>query len=224
MELLPEAPEGWTRIFQSIADTPELQKKADELLNFDDAVFVDYSRGDSRLSVYIAYWSPGRMSHRLIAGHTPDVCWVGSGWKCIERGRNTMARKINSSSSPQLTRHFYLPAETRTFSAHGITEYVWFWHLVGGKNISYGTNAEPPWFATLSDIVDNGLNQREEQFFIRLSSPNPLGYSDLSPILEMVLESLPLYSNNNKYQVLRTKLNVDFLHSRLIASGGNPID
>jgi hypothetical protein len=184
IELLPSAPAGWTRTLRPIADTPEMQKAVGEILNFDDGVFVDYTRGADRLSVYIAYWTPGKMSHRLVAGHTPDVCWVGAGWVCTER----------STASPQVSGLLLHPAETRTFTAQGTTEYVWFWHLVGGQPKSYGTGAKPPWHASLQDMLKKGLNQREEQFFIRLSSAQPLDSPALAPVFETVLRTLPVVS------------------------------
>jgi len=185
--LLPEAPPGWTRTLRPIADTPEMQRAVGELLNYDDGVFADYTRGTDRLSVYIAYWTPGRMSHRLVAGHTPDVCWVGAGWRCTERG--TLSPQV-SSFSPQVPP---LPvAEARTFTFKDTTEYVWFWHLVGGAPKSYGTGFTAPWHAPLTDMLARGLQQREEQFFIRLSAPAPLDDPALQPLLDTVLRALPL--------------------------------
>lgn len=193
LDVLPEAPAGWTRTLRPIADTPEMQKKADELLNFDDGVFVDYSRGSDRLSVYIAYWSPGRMSHRLIAGHTPDVCWVGAGWQCTERGVWSAERGVGSktapedpSSTPHAPHSHLFPAESRTFTARGATEHVWFWHIVGGRPISYGPQT-PPWYASLVDMLAKGLDQREEQFFIRLSAPMPLDDPAFAPVRDLIL-------------------------------------
>jgi len=206
-ELLPEAPQGWTRTIRPVADTPEMQKRTAELLNFDDGVFADYTNGTERLSVYVAYWTPGRMSHRLVATHTPDVCWVNVGWKCVKRGTTRMELAAGSSNSGKLapthlsaghlsqlsdTRHQFFPAESRTFTAHGTTEYVWFWHIVGGRPKSYGTGAEPPWHASLVDLFTKGLNQRDEQFFIRLSTPQDFTNPGLAPVLEPLLQSLPL--------------------------------
>lgn len=186
-ELLPPPPPGWTMKEKPIADTPEMQKAVGELLNYDDGIFVDYSDGVNRLSVYIAYWKPGKMSHRLVAGHTPDVCWVGNGWK-KEQSETVTGLTANGKELP--------PAEGRLFSAQGHKEYVWFWHIVGKEAKSYVTGQEPPWYATLGDLIGKGLNQREEQFFIRLSSGVPLGSEQLKPILISVEASLPFSSIN----------------------------
>lgn len=99
-DLLPDpelvARAGWKVDFQPIADTPEMKAKVDELLNYDDAVFTVYTKGSERLSVYIAYWAPGKMSHRLVAGHTPDVCWVGAGWRIVEAKSMELSAKCGA--------------------------------------------------------------------------------------------------------------------------------
>lgn len=189
IDLLPEAPPGWIRTLRPIADTPEMQKAVGEILNYDDGIFADYIRGKDRLSVYIAYWKPGKMQHRQVASHTPDVCWVNAGWVCRDRGVVSYALPARLHAP---YRHI-LPAEARTFNANGgVTEYVWFWHLVGGMPKSYGTGSSPPWYASFIDILEKGFGQREEQFFIRLSSPQPLDSPTILPILEPVLRVLPL--------------------------------
>lgn len=216
--LLPSLPEGWTMREIPIADSPEMKEAVGELLNFDDGVFVNYlgPNGD-RLSVYVAYWTPGKMSHRLIAGHTPDVCWVLTGWK-----RSSMERIDGSLLSPSAHKKAtwrtsgaddpkstgFLPlvqlqrvipdGEGRTFVANGKTEYVWFWHLVGGQSKRYGGNLAPPWYAAITDMLQKGFNQREEQFFIRLSSNSPLADQVGDPMLSAVLSSLPWPTTDSK--------------------------
>lgn len=181
-DLLPPAPVGWTRKEKPIADTPEMKQAVGELLNFSDGVFVDYlGPAGERLSVYMAYWVPGKMSHRLVAGHTPDVCWVNGGWKKAETGR-TPAFRIGDTSVPA--------GESRVFTAHGAQEYVWYWHLVGDESKSYSAGQEPPWWAALADMRDKGLAQRDEQFFIRLSSDSPLE-NPPAGILAATIKSLP---------------------------------
>lgn len=184
-DLLPKATSDWTIKEKPIADSEELKQAVGELLNFDDGVFVDYlSNSGERVSVYIAYWTPGKMSHRLVATHTPDVCWVGAGWQ-----------KLNSARLPEQTTAdgTKIPAgESRIFIANGSYEHVWFWHIVGSESKSYGTGSAPPWHAALTDLFRKGLNQREEQFFIRISSPKPLEQTTLDSYLTTIFESIPL--------------------------------
>jgi len=250
IDLVPkqeDLPPGWTVEYKPIADTPEMKAKVDELLNYDDAVYAVYSKGLQRISVYIAYWTPGKMSQRLVAAHTPDVCWVGAGWRIVEarsgegvvkpengnlkpewqRGNEAKSLELGAGSNSKavsgellagnegeavsqergvrskaqgsemnatgstfdvrdihatiagligaqcskLTANSFacLPAEERVMELNGQTEHVLFWHLVGEEPVSYETQKQPPWYATLGDVMRRGINQRQEQFFIRVS-------------------------------------------------------
>lgn len=167
LELLPPPDQirDWKVSFLHVANTPEMQKAVAEILNYDDAIFVNYSRGGVRISVYIAYWTPGKMSHRLVAGHTPDVCWTKAGWLC-ESGR-TIDNLESETGRLQ-------PAELRTMVQRGSKEFVVFWHLVGNRSITYKTNWRPPWYAMFKDLWEGGMQQRKEQLFVRISSNQPL--------------------------------------------------
>ena len=182
--LLPLSPAGWSAKDRPIAESEELKQAVNELLNFDDAVFVDYvAHTGERISIYIAYWTPGKMPHRLVATHTPDVCWVAAGWK------KEAEAKVTNLISPS---GMMIPSgESRIFSANGAPEHVWFWHLVGDESKSYGTGSNPPWHAALFDLFRKGLNQREEQFFIRLSSNRPLSTFQHGEIIPHLFAKIP---------------------------------
>jgi hypothetical protein len=194
--LLPSPPPGWKLEEQKIASSPEMEKAVGELLNFDDGVYVNYiGPGRERISVYIAYWTPGKMSHRLVAGHTPDVCWPGNGWRKIAAARLDMF-KIPDPDLPPGSKanppEIIVPAgEARTFTIDQNREYVWFWHMVGSESKSYSSGYSPPWHAAITDILHNGLNQRQEQFFIRISSPSALGPQLQNSVLLPLLSKIP---------------------------------
>lgn len=198
-DLLPTAADlpGWTIQELPIADTPEMQKKVGEVLNFDDGAFCIYTHGTDRLSVYIAYWTPGRMSSRLVAGHTPDVCWVNGGWKvdAAESGAE-LAVDISGPGTPQRASVQavtpLLPAEERTMSKDGATEYVAFWHRVGDEIVSYRTHGLPPWYAAFGDMLRRGLDQRQEQFFIRISSNRPVSEWPELTAYRKIMQRMPL--------------------------------
>jgi hypothetical protein len=183
-DIYPPPPSGWTLKARPIAESAEMTQAIAELLNFDDGFFADYiSQDGDRISVYMAYWTPGKMSHRLIATHTPDVCWVGSGWRKDAEAKIT--NLLNNTDTP-------VPiGESRTFSANGVPEYVWFWHLVGSRSQSYGTGAHPPWHSVFTDILERGINQRAEQFFIRISSNRTLESQMSGEILPTILTRVP---------------------------------
>jgi hypothetical protein len=163
-DLLPLADEvpGWDVREEPIADTPETKEAVNELLNYTDAAFVSYSRGAERISIYVAYWEPGRMSSRLIASHTPDVCWVGAGWERLEA---KMAQRLTGPEGINIAE-----AELRRMRQRTSEEWVLFWHFSGKERVSYGA-AAPPWSAILTDLA-RGFDQRGEQFFVRISTPH----------------------------------------------------
>ncbi|KAB2919443.1 MAG: exosortase-associated EpsI family protein [Dechloromonas sp.] len=181
--LLPasELISDWEIAIMPVAATPEMKKAVAEMLNYDDAVFVNYVRGKMRISVYIAHWNPGKMSHRLVAGHTPDVCWTQAGWQC-ESGRTVSDLEVRARRLQ--------PAELRTMTQRGVTEYVIFWHLVGNQAVTYGTNWRPPWYAMFLDIWQSGLQLRKEQLFVRISSNQPLGDFWLAEPVQILASNL----------------------------------
>ena len=152
---------GWTVTSRPVGETPELKQAVAEVLNFSDAHYIVYQKNAVRISLYLAYWSPGRMPHRLVAGHTPDVCWTSSGWAAQSVGTTT----VWCSSIPFEQRVFASPLKE--------LEHVVWCHLVSGRPFSYGTGREPPWYASIADLWRLGIRQREEQFFIRISSNAP---------------------------------------------------
>ena len=195
-DLLPPPPNGWQMREKPIADTPEMKKAVDEILNFDDGVFVDYTGPDAeRVSVYMAHWRPGKMSHRLVAVHTPDVCWVSNGWQKTVSSRLppfSISSVSSAGNARTTTPSIKVPAgQDRAFLVNQNTEYVWFWHLVGDESLNYDTGFAPPWYASLADLFRKGFNQREEQFFIRISSPRPLEPQKQGPVLGELLARVP---------------------------------
>ena len=165
-ELLPRAnePPGWSAAQRPVADTEEMKRAVAELLNFDAGGLVIYTNGDLQISIYAAYWKPGKMSPRLVAGHTPDVCWVLNGWVCQSAGIADL-EVANGQRLRVKTRVFVAPV--------GAPQHVMFCHLVDGFPRDYGQFGEPTWYTFLSKLRGGGLNLREEQLFFRISSNHP---------------------------------------------------
>jgi hypothetical protein len=154
---------GWQITRLPASETEEVKRAMDELLNFDSAGFVNYVHGDLRVSIYAAYWRPGKMSQRLIASHTPDVCWAANGWVCEQRAKGEL----------QIGAGRVLPVERRVFTYHGAVEHVLFVHLVEGRVLNYEGLDEPPWHAMFADLFARGFHLRGEQLFVRISSNRP---------------------------------------------------
>jgi hypothetical protein len=174
--LFPAADElaDWTVVQRSIADTEEMKRAVGELLNYDAGRFVVYTKGDLQISIYAAYWKPGKMSPRLVATHTPDVCWLVSGW--VRRTADFAVLQVAEGRSLQL-KHRVFDSPT------GTPHHVVFGHLVGGRPRDYGGSREPPWYALLSEIRWNGIRLREEQLFYRISSNQALTkFADEAPV------------------------------------------
>ena len=78
-EIIPEELNGWKIKDQDMAESPESSERISDFLNFDDALFRIFNKGDTTVGLYIAYWMPGKASYRWARAHTPDTCWVLNG-------------------------------------------------------------------------------------------------------------------------------------------------
>jgi hypothetical protein len=186
-KLLPAQLENGTVRDEPIAASDEMKKAVGELLNFNDGLFRIYQLPDARVSVYVAWWEAGRMSPRLVATHTPDVCWPGNGWT-----RDQTAEGGLGSLSEELRTKGFAQGECRVFSMQNKPEYVVFWHKVGDEMLSYGTGFAPPWWAWIDEMWRGGLNLRNEQLFVRISSDKPLekiwGKPEIEPLRKALLD------------------------------------
>lgn len=164
-DIFPGELSGWQIEDQNMAESPESSTRISNFLNFDDALFRTFKKGETFIGLYIAYWSPGKASYRWAGAHTPDTCWVLNGW--------TRTHREYSIPFSHGTTHFQ-PAEFGIYEKNGEPQNVHFWHLVGGQAFSYQQKGAPNIFGALIDIQHHGLNLRQEQFFIRLSSNRTL--------------------------------------------------
>jgi len=164
-EAMPKQLPGWKTQDLEIADTPEASIRISEFLNFDDALFRVYLKRGTEIGLYIAYWSPGKASYRWAGAHTPDTCWIQSGWNCTHR-------EYGVPFSHGEVR--FQPAEFGVYETETNKQNVYFWHLVGGEAYAYKQKGMPNIYAALIDVKNHGLKLRKEQFFIRLSSNRTL--------------------------------------------------
>ncbi len=160
--LLPEAPNGYTAFSDpalasagGVLGTERLESRA----------YVPDGAGNraGQISLYVAYWGPGQAPVSLVDSHTPDACWPGGGW---ERSRfPEVARGLNAGGRP-------LPeAQSRLFERDGRRQYVWFWHLYGGRPLAY---EDPYSFRRLLGLaVRYGFQHNKDQLFVRVSSDRP---------------------------------------------------
>ncbi len=151
-----------------LGQTEQIEARSRAILNFDDYVYREYTRGRDNFSLYLAYWAPGSMPVRLVNAHTPDRCWTWMGWSCTDM---EFAVARHSREAGEL-----LPAERRTFEKDHDRIHVVYWHIVGGEVHTYrrGFNEAPPITVILQDLMRYGVNLRREQFFVRITSSHSL--------------------------------------------------
>jgi hypothetical protein len=180
-DIVPKQLNGWKITDQDMAESPESSERISDFLNFDDALFRIFKNGDTFVGLYIAYWLPGKASYRWAGAHTPDTCWVQNGWT-----RQDRKYRIPFQNEETL----FQPAEFGIYEKDGSAQNVYFWHLVGGEAFGYEQEGGHNIFAALLDIKKHGLNLRDEQFFIRLSSNKKIDELKKIEGYKQILDSL----------------------------------
>lgn len=189
--VLPRELAGWQVADQPVAGSEEEKASVNELLNYDDAAFRVYRRGSMEFAVYVAHWNPGRMSPRLVAGHTPDVCWPAAGWVRRPELEHPPGGLAPADVAAKLEERAGLRrGEFRIFEGHDVAQSVLFWHLFGDELVDYDTGYSPPWYAMFTDLMKHGLNQRREQWFVRISSTGSFASLGDEPGFQQVLVQL----------------------------------
>lgn len=180
-DYLPTGMAGWHGNDLPLAETEALAGSVKSILNYDDTVYRIYRKGGAEFSVYIAYWSPGKMPAREVAFHIPDKCWTAAGMK-------------RTAADYAYQRTFdgreLAPAQYREFEATNTHQKVIYWHIYDGRTIIYNPDGSPSNFSLLTDLFRRGLNQRAEQFFIRISGPGDFDELWRDPGFQDVLEHI----------------------------------
>ena len=173
-ELIRSLPEvsGWKRQEIPIAGSSAALASAQGILNFSQAAQVFYTRGGTQILVYVAYWEPGKVSVVDAGSHNPDSCWVNNGCVRTDRRYAVAGRVGERELLPYEYGQYLVPQNGK--------QNVAFWHLVNGEPNRY-EDQRAGWRDGLvgrlerlpliwKDIRTYGLNQKNEQMFIRISS------------------------------------------------------
>jgi exosortase len=179
--ILPAKPPGWDRV-----RTPNLYQFA-PILQTEHLVERAYVRAATPehpepllIDVYMAYWPPGKVRVSVVASHTPDACWPGSGWE---------SRPNPPAPSPFLVgNHALPPPEYRIFTNAGRLQHVWYWHLYDGTSISQINPFSAVDFVKLG--WNYGFRSAGEQLFVRISSNRPWNEIKDDPLLAEVFTGL----------------------------------
>jgi hypothetical protein len=121
--------------------------------------------GPIEIVIYVAYWLPGQVPVSLVASHTPDACWPGSGWEAVPTGQDREKLSTTNRVLPM--------AEHRLFRADNRPYHVWFWHLYDGRPIAYRDPYSP--IELLRIAWRYGFRRGGDQLFVRVSSNRPWG-------------------------------------------------
>jgi hypothetical protein len=163
--------------------TPGWRVVNDDLYQFRDALRTDHlaqrtylkhtDAGEVRVIIYLAYWRPGQASVSLVASHTPDACWPGSGWNPQPVAQPREQLVVDGRRLAD--------AEYRMFKFGEDPEFVWFWHLYDGHPISY----RDPYSAweLLRIALRYGFRHDGDQMFIRVSSNRPWREIEHEPLI-----------------------------------------
>jgi exosortase/archaeosortase family protein len=174
--LLPDAADGWqTRSpnlyeFRGTLQTEHLAQR--------DYRRASTSGAPDEIVIYVAYWRAGQASVSLVASHTPDACWPGSGWTIAPNSTPRVALRTANRNLPE--------AEQRVFTFGDQPQHVWFWHIHDGRPIAY----RDPYSAVelLKIAWKYGFRRNGDQLFVRVSSNRPWPQIADEPVLRSFFE------------------------------------
>ncbi len=175
---LPSPPATWAVTDLPVATSEEMKKAVKELLNYDGAVFREYRHAGKSLTLYAAYWQPRRFHPRLVAMHTPDVCWVSNGWQMEQPD---YAWKLDRFGLD------FWPAQYRWFRAENSSQHVLYWHVVNGRLSGYALGPQSRNDDFLANFWPDLRMGAGEQFFIRFASAVPWSEWEREPFFRELL-------------------------------------
>lgn len=166
---IPVHVDGWIGREVPLGPSEFIAGEVEKVLRYDEVVNREFVRGGERFGVYVAYWGAGKMPSQLVASHTPDRCWTENGWRCLDM---KFRQQVAVDGAP------LLPAEWRQFVPPVGEEptYVLFWHLNNGELYDYGErfNAVPDPVRWWKDVLRQAVQGNGEQYFVRVTSSQPL--------------------------------------------------
>jgi hypothetical protein len=127
-----------------------------------------------------------------VGTHNPDSCWVNNGCTRTDRDYGVAGKVGSRSLRPYEYGQYITPQSAR--------QNVLFWHLVNGQPNRYA-DQEQGWRAGLKgrierfpllvkDFKEFGVNQKNEQMFIRMSTFLPVKNLLSDPANEKIFNAL----------------------------------
>ncbi len=176
--ILPASVDGWQ------VETARNLYQFSDTLQTNHLVQRTYTRatdhGPEEIILYLAYWRPGQASVSLVASHTPDACWPGSGWETIPVPDPHVRLTAAGRTLPE--------SEARSFQSGDFPQNVWFWHLYDGRPITQQDPNSPVKLLKLA--LRYGFRHDGDQLFVRVSSNR--AWSDIAhePLLDTFFNRL----------------------------------
>ncbi|HEY0966814.1 MAG TPA: exosortase/archaeosortase family protein [Opitutaceae bacterium] len=128
-----------------------------------------YRRGQTQLTLYMAYWPARQATLGSVGVHTPDLCLPGAGWS---------PREI-----PPAIAGYPLPEPQRfQFVKDNYPQHVWFWHVYGGYVVENLPNLYP--WNLGRYLLKRPVSSSASQWVLRISSNEPLESLSNEPILK----------------------------------------
>lgn len=181
-ELLPNGGAGWQAEDLPLGDTEMLSDRIEQELRYDEMLFRNYSNGPRQFAVYVAYWRPGKITPRDVEFHTPDRCWIHAGWS---RQAHDMHYQLGGASAGLKA------GQWRVFDAPGTpAQEVVFWHVVDGEVDNYSDLQGPSDWEILGSLFSYGVKMKREQYFIRVSSAEPMSQLMQDAFFRSVMDAL----------------------------------
>lgn len=201
---VPTGIPGWTSRDLPLAETEAMNEAVNQVLQFDQYVYRLYKSGETEVTLYVAYWLPGRVTTTDAGVHNPDSCWVNSGWECMERKYGVKSTLGTYEMKPFEYGVYQRKTDNKLFQLPVI-----FWHIVGDEVNRYEVQKKgwrhgllgridrlPLYF---EDLKKYGFNQRREQLFVRITANKPFSdalFKDADFIrLLQALEPLGIFEN-----------------------------
>ncbi|HTQ31086.1 MAG TPA: exosortase/archaeosortase family protein [Opitutaceae bacterium] len=136
-----------------------------------------------QVTIYLAYWPAGQAPVSLVASHTPDACWPGSGWQAETTADAHPLLAVGTRTLPA--------AEARLFRSGAFPQYVWFWHIYDGHPVAYRDPRSPRELLRLA--WHYGFKREGPQLFVRVSSNHPWADFAGDPLLQEVFARLQTF-------------------------------
>ena len=147
--------EGWALSDLPLSENELLNKRVEEMLNFDNYRFVECTKGGVSLTIFILQWGKGKSGVIETSTHVPDNCFVANGM--------IMSRKDTIVEEEQMVLNW------REFESGDDLLNVTYIHRAGDDYITYRSYTNGRTFKFLFDNFWSLFSfEKRNQVFVRI--------------------------------------------------------